>query len=133
MSSIPIKPGAARAPITPESADSISSRRDGSFSDALDRTKSVGSGVASPAGQALPTSTATHTDAASITSLAEDIKAGRISPADAVNQLVEAALAELPLHTPLDTRKALSAHLRDALASDPALLMLQSDLAGRVR
>lgn len=61
-------------------------------------------------------------------SVADDLRAGRIDAAQAVDRLVQRALEAAPEALPPAARAELEAHLRRALAEDPSLSALTKDL-----
>ena len=121
----PIKPPGGAPPSRPEvdaSPAPATSREPAatSFSDAL----------AGAAGVEPSASASSATGAPSVTgALADELRAGRIGPREAIEQLVARALAS-PTALALDPagRQALAAHLRATLVEDPSLAAMVQDL-----
>jgi len=110
--STPIKPpGDPSAPAGPVGADGPEGA-EGAFEAAVDEARAARGPDATPV---------------ATSGVLDDLSAGRLTPDQAIDQLVERALSSAR-GLPEAERDALAAQLRDALEADPTLLALREDL-----
>jgi len=110
--STPIKPpGDPSAPDAAVGADAPEGA-DGAFEAVVDEARAAGRTDATPE---------------ATSGVLDDLSAGRLTPDEAIERLVERALSSAR-GLPESQRDALAAQLREALEADPTLLALREDL-----